>query len=157
MGRPLIPLNIYTASILALLLGLFALFAWRFMGNLAVNLDTLTTFSGMLGLFGTLAWLFGRPFTAGILYTILGAAGTGAAWDRWSYRVGHWNRIETLFSGVAPTRDEAEMFFLHFPFLVIGLILLYRARRASQTGPANQQLPGRGAQTRGSGSTESTS
>ncbi|HKZ50586.1 MAG TPA: hypothetical protein VJ256_02335 [Dehalococcoidia bacterium] len=123
-----LPLNFYTLTSLAVLLGLFTLMAWRLMEGLPVDVHTLTTFSGLMGLAGTLAWLFGRPFPASVLYLILGAGGTAAAWDRWTYRIGHWNRVEALFTGQPLNRNEAEMLALHFPFMVLGLLLLYWCR-----------------------------
>jgi len=123
-----LPANVYSFTFLAVLLGLFVVMAWRFMGGLPVNVETLTTFSGLLGIFATLTWLFSRPYLAGVLYLILGAGGSAAAWYRWTWRVGHWNRVEALFTGIPLNKNEAEMLALHFPFLILGLILLYRFR-----------------------------
>jgi len=127
--RPL-PFNIRTVTILAALFGVYVLLSWRFMSGLPVDVHSLTTFSALLVLAGTLALLFGRPFAAGILYLLIGAGGTAAAWDRWSLSSGHWNKIQALFSGTPITRDEAEMLIFHTPFLIIGLLLIiqFRAR-----------------------------
>ncbi len=130
--RPL-PFNIYTVGALAVLFGLYTLLSWRFMSGLPVDVHSLETFSALLALAGTLAWLFGRPFLAGILYTILGAGGTGGVWDRWSRASGHWNKVQALWSSTPLTRDGAEALIFHTPFLLLGLVLIlwYRTKRPS--------------------------
>jgi|SRR3989304_2074279 len=88
------------------------------------TLDSFTTFSGVAIFLGTMCLFLGLRAVGSVLYIIIGSAGVGIFWDRWSLRVGNQDQIGVLFSGDGPTFREIILLSTHGPLLVIGLVIL---------------------------------
>lgn len=106
------------------------------------SVDSITTFSGLFILFGSLAIAFERPSLGAILYIIIGSAGVGIFWDRWSARTGHQDQITTIFKGELPSIEELVLLATHGPLLLLGLVILMGViKRAvgSNEGPIDRE------------------
>ena len=79
-------------------------------------------------------YVVGRPVLAATLLVIAGSGGSAVAWDRWSERTGEQVHLTALISPAAPTVGEVTTLAMHFPLLVVGLLLLALSVRQTRGG-----------------------